>query len=76
MKKRRGLRRFMLFFLSLQVVTTSAQEYVHQVLVLNEGYFDYTLNQSVVPPTIGVYSPATQTYMDVDTLHNARFASD
>jgi len=76
MKKRRGFRKLMLFFLSLQVFTTSAQEYVHQVLVLNEGYFDYTLSQSVVPPTIGVYSPTTQTYMDVDTLHNARFASD
>ena len=24
-----------------------AQDYVHQVLVLNEGYFDYTTNQSL-----------------------------
>ena len=53
-----------------------AQEYVHQVLVLNEGYFDYTTNQSVVPPTIGSYDPITQIYTTVDTILGARFASD
>ena len=53
-----------------------AQDYVHQVLVLNEGYFDYTTNQSVVPPTIGSYDPITQIYTTVDTILGARFASD
>lgn len=55
---------------------TQAQEYVHQVIILNEGYFDYTLNQSVVPPTIGFYDPQTEVYSTIDTLSNARFASD
>ena len=45
-----------------------AQNYVHQVLILNEGYFDYTVNQSVVPPTIGSYDPVTQIYTTVDTI--------
>ena len=53
-----------------------AQNYVHQVLVLNEGYFDYTTNQSVVPPTIGSYDPVTQIYTTVNTISGARFASD
>jgi hypothetical protein len=55
---------------------TQAQEYVHQVIILNEGYFDYSLNQSVVPPTIGIYDPQTEVYSTLDTLSNARFASD
>ncbi|MEC9209640.1 MAG: hypothetical protein VX762_04365 [Bacteroidota bacterium] len=66
---------FLLVFV-LQLTTIKAQEYVHQVLILNEGYFDYTLNQSVVPPTIDSYNPLTQTYINIDTLHTARFASD
>ena len=53
-----------------------AQNYVHQVLVLNEGYLDYTTNQSVVPPTIGSYDPVTQIYTTVDTISGARFVSD
>jgi hypothetical protein len=53
-----------------------SQNYVHQVMVLNEGYFDYTSNQSVVPPTIGSYDPVTQIYTTVDTISGARFASD
>ena len=65
-----------LLVLFLQITSTKAQEYVHQVFVLNEGYFDYTLNESVVPPTIGSYNPSTQTYINVDTLHASRFASD
>ena len=66
----------LLLVLALQITTTKAQEYIHQVIILNEGYFDYTLNQSVVPPTIGSYNPSTQAYMNVDTLHAARFTSD
>ena len=53
-----------------------SQDYVNQVLVLNEGYFDYTLNQSIEPVTIGSYDPVLQTYIVVDTIQGARFASD
>ena len=60
----------------LLVQVSFAQNYVHQVLVLNEGYFDYTTNQSVVPPTIGSYDPVTQIYTTVNTISGARFASD
>jgi len=53
-----------------------AQEYVHQVLVLNEGYFDYSTSQIIEPPTIGSYNPQNQTYTVVATIDSTRFASD
>ncbi|MAW21736.1 MAG: hypothetical protein CMD16_05015 [Flavobacteriales bacterium] len=49
---------------------------MHQVLILNEGYFDFTTNQIIVPPTIGSYDPLTQVYTSIDTLSGSRFASD
>ena len=65
------------FFLSVIIVQVcAAQNYVHQVLVLNEGYFDYTLNQSIEPVTIGSYNPISQQYIVIDTIQGARFASD
>ena len=67
----------LLFFLSVIIVQVStAQDYVHQVLILNEGYFDYTLNQSIEPVTIGSYNPVSQQYIIIDTIQGARFASD
>ena len=66
----------LLLVVSLYMIPAKAQEYVHQVIVLNEGYFDYNLNQSIVLPTIGSYNPYTQEYINVDTLDAARFASD
>ena len=59
--------------LAVQITAAKAQEYVHQVIVLNEGYFDYNLNQSIVPPTVGSYNPTTQAYTSVDTLHTGFF---
>jgi len=67
----------LLFFLSVIIVQVcTAQNYVHQVLILNEGYFDYTLNQSIEPVTIGSYNPISQHYVIIDTIQGARFASD
>ena len=54
----------------------SGQSYVQQVLILNEGYFDYNTNQIVEPVTVGSYDPVTQIYSTVDTITGARFASD
>jgi hypothetical protein len=53
-----------------------AQNYVHQAIILNEGYFDYQTNQIIEPVTIGSYNPANQTYQLVDTLEGMRFGSD
>lgn len=53
-----------------------AQNQLHQVLVVNEGYYDYQTNAIEEPVTIGSYNPTTQQYQVVDTLENMRFASD
>jgi hypothetical protein len=53
-----------------------AQNQLHQVLVVNEGYFDYQTNAILEPVTIGSYNPVSQQYQVVDTLENMRFASD
>jgi len=72
--------RFMRYFyflcllgFSLQV---SAQAYVHQVIFLNEGRYDFALDTLVVPPSLGVYHPLTETYEVVDVIPDAEFASD
>ena len=76
-KIKKKIMKRILFLLSLMMVkTVFAQDYVHQVFVLNEGYFDYSLNQSIEPVTIGAYNPSTQTYLTIDTIVGARFASD
>jgi hypothetical protein len=53
-----------------------AQNQLHQVLVVNEGYYDYQTGAILEPVTIGSYNPTTQQYQVVDTLENMRFASD
>ena len=57
-------------------VIAQAQNYLHQAIILNEGYFDYQTNQILEPVTIGKYDPITQSYSVVNTLDGMRFASD
>jgi hypothetical protein len=57
-------------------VFSQAQNYLHQAIILNEGYFDYQTNQIVEHVTIGKYDPVSQVYSVVDTLEGMRFASD
>ncbi len=49
--------------------------YVHRVIVLNEGHYDYVNHIQTVPVTIGAFNPATHAYVVFDTIANARFAS-
>lgn len=67
-----------LFTSVLLLISASAfsQNYLNQVLVLNEGYFDYQTNQIIDPVTIGSYDPSTQIYSVVSTLNGMRFGSD
>ena len=61
----------------LVVITTILQaQHVNQVLILNEGYFDYTNNVSVESVKIGSYDVNNDIYTTVNTLSGARFASD
>ena len=52
-----------------------AQNYVKNVIVLNEGHYDYNNLIQTVPVTIGSYDPTTHIYAAFDTIHNARFGS-
>jgi hypothetical protein len=66
-----------LFIISIAFSTfLNAQNYVHQTLILNEGYFDYLTDSILVPVTIGSYNPTTNNYQTVATLNDMRFASD
>ena len=65
------------FCLSLLLsINLSAQNFVNQVLVLNEGYYSYSSSEIVEPVSIGSYNPSTELYTIIDTIENARFASD
>ena len=57
-------------------VSVQAQNYLHQAIILNEGYYDYSTSTIVDPVTIGKYDPALQSYSIVDTLEGMRFGSD
>ncbi len=70
------MKKFLVILSCLLLQNLSAKDYIHQVFILNEGYFDYGLNQIIEPVTIGVYDPFNQTYTTIDTIEGARFASD
>lgn len=47
-----------------------------EILVLNEGSFDYLNNQILVPVTIGSFHLDNQSYYELNQISGARFASD
>ena len=53
-----------------------AQAYLHQVFVLNEGWYNWQTGEMIEPATLGVYDPGLQTYSVLDTLEGAGFVSD
>ncbi len=69
---------FRSFFVSTALAAASvlsAQTYVHQVLVLNEGYFNFNTQTQEVPVSLGSYDPATAAYQSVATITGARFGN-
>ncbi len=52
-----------------------ASDYVKNVIVLNEGHYDYTNMVQTVPVTIGAYDPSTHVYAAFDTIQQAQFAT-
>lgn len=70
------MRKIVLFFtIAMLGIASFAQNYVHRVLVLNEGYFDFITGEVVIPPSIGAYDPATGDYALLTELEDARFIS-
>jgi len=68
--------KFFVYLLLFLTINAFSQDYVNQVLVLNEGYYSYADSEIVVPVTIGSYDPSTEIYTTLDTIEGARFASD
>ncbi|MEO8588345.1 MAG: T9SS type A sorting domain-containing protein [Flavobacteriales bacterium] len=54
---------------------SNAQSYVHQVMVLNEGYYDFAGGEQVVPVTLGSYDPVSGGYETVATIAGARYGN-
>jgi len=55
---------------------TFADDVLHQVIIVNEGYNDFNTGQQLVPVTVATYYPSTKVYSVFDTIENQRFASD
>ena len=70
------MKQFFFFLFSGLAFSLFSQNYLHQVLILNEGYYDYQTSTQGAPVTIGSFNPSTQTYQEVSTINGMRFASD
>lgn len=57
------------------IYCTYAQS-LKQVLILNEGSFDFVNNKIIVPVSVGSYDPTSKQYTTLFDIPNARFASD
>jgi DNA-binding beta-propeller fold protein YncE len=57
-------------------VALPGQTTVHQVVVLNEGHYDYLTGVQTVPVSLGSYDPAGGVYTPQVTIADARFGND
>ena len=67
----------LLFTLGVNIIY-SQNEYVNQVLILNEGYLDFYSDEIIEPVTIGVLSTdsSNPSYSDIIEIEGAKFATD
>ena len=74
---KKKMKKILLLGLFLTLNNVLSQNYIEQVLILNEGYFDYYDTQEIIEPvTIGSYDIETNNYTEIATIEGARFASD
>jgi hypothetical protein len=55
---------------------TFATDYVHRVIIANEGYNEFSTGNQLVPVTLATYDPVTKAYAVFDTVVGARFATE
>jgi hypothetical protein len=67
---------FSILFCFLVVSNLKAQDYLHQVIVLNEGWSDWQTGEVIEPATMATYDPGLEIYAVVDTIEDAGFVSD
>jgi len=63
---------FFCLLFSLSVFSQNSEN----LLILNEGYFDFTNQEIIEPVSIGVYNTNSQVYQEVIVIDGVRFASD
>lgn len=68
-------RSFLAAGLWAAALAAGAQSSVHQVLVLNEGYYNMATQTQVVPVSLGSYDPVAGTYQQVLTITDARWGN-
>ena len=65
------MKNYLFLILALFFSSSFAQNYVHQVLILNEGLYAYDS-----PVSVGAYDPTDKVYATVVEIDSSRFASD
>lgn len=70
------MKKIFISLFALATLNATAQTTVNQVVVLNEGYYNWGTGTIDVPVTVGAYYPGTKVYSTFDTIAGAQFASD
>ena len=67
-----------LLLLASFIVTINgfAQNVLKQVIVVNEGHYDYMTGNIDVPVSIGTYNPINKHYTTIENIVGSRFATD
>jgi len=60
----------------LFVALFTQSNYVHQVIILNEGQYTFWNSTQVTPVSLGSYDPLADSYAVFETLNNVRTGSD
>lgn len=55
---------------------SSQTDYLHSVWILNEGVQDWMTGEMVVPSSVGVYNPESDSYNEVLQFSDANFTTD
>src|SRR4029453_14411534 len=63
------------FSLIAAAIALHAQTTVHQVVILNEGHYDFVNQVQDVPVSLGTYDPSTGLYNEMVTIPNPRFGN-
>tara|TARA_B100001142_G_C14348671_1_gene661051 strand:- start:11141 stop:12340 length:1200 start_codon:yes stop_codon:yes gene_type:complete len=67
---------YILFLLFSFLTNAQNSPYINQVLILNEGCYDFYEQEMLEPATIGVYIPENNTYNTIMEIEGATFTTD
>jgi hypothetical protein len=54
----------------------SQNSFIKQIVVVNEGQYDYVAGIQKIPVSIGIYNTISKNYQVIDVINNSKFASD